>query len=139
MSNQNAPADMSQEEVGFFHRKIADLWNHIQGLPLPVQQKLALQSESETSQDIGDMIANADQMINDAIKNLPDDATMSDKEKQLQALRVTVPYHYTMGQKDETWLNDQINSIISPNVSTIKPNNPQAPQLEDGKTPPQQI
>jgi len=113
---------MTDQEQASFHGHLASLWRRIQGLPLPVRQQLGLQEEENTSQDVGDLIASAYSQIEDAIKNLPDDAQMSDKMKALQALKVTVPYHVTFGQKDEVWLNDAINKIIQgnqPNTSTV--------------------
>jgi hypothetical protein len=122
MTQQPAPNDMSDQEVQSFHGHLASLWRRIQGLPLPVRQQLGLQEEENTSQDLGDLIASAYGQIEDAIKNLPNDAQMSDKMKALEALKVTVPYHITFGQKDQVWLNDAINQIIQggqPNVSTV--------------------
>ena len=122
MAQIPAPDDMSDQEVQSFRGHLNSLWKRIQGLPLPVRQQLGLQEEKQTAQDIDDIITEAHNKIENAIDNLPDDATMSDKKKALQALAVTVPYHVTFGQKDETWLNDAINQIIQggqPNTSTV--------------------
>ncbi|MHB8545653.1 MAG: hypothetical protein ACYDAJ_02675 [Nitrosotalea sp.] len=122
MAQQPAPNDMSDQEVASFHGHLASLWRRIQGLPLPVRQQIGLQEEENTAQDLGDLIASAYSQIENAEKNLPDDAQMSDKMKALEALKVTVPYHVTFGQKDQTWINDAINQIIQggqPNTSTV--------------------
>lgn len=119
---QQPPSDMSQNEVDAFHGHLVSLWKRVQNLPLSVRQQLGLKEEENTAQTIDDLIESAHIKIENAIDNLPDDAQMSDKKKALQALSVTVPYHVSFGQKDETWINDAINAIIDeqkPNTSKV--------------------
>ena len=122
MSQTKIPSDMSQQEVNAFHSNLASLWQKVQNLPLAARQALGLSTEVNTSQTIGNLIDNAEEQIDSAINNLPDDAQMSDKKQALLALKVTVPYHFSFGQKDQVWLNSAINCIVdgkNPNTSTV--------------------
>jgi hypothetical protein len=117
---QQAPSDMPQNEIDAFHGHLASFVKRVRGLPYLVRQQLGLETEANASQDIGDLISQAedklDQAISDAEKR--DDKNTASQVASLKALKITVPYHYTLGQKDEVWLNDQINAIIgAPNIS----------------------
>ena len=122
MSNQ-PPADMSAQEIRMFHGQLFALWQRIQGLPYAIRQAMGMQAEEQSSQDIGDSISAAYDTINAQIAAAMkrDDANTATQVSALKALKVTIPYHYSLGQKDENWLNDQINQIIgTPNVSDVK-------------------
>lgn len=114
------PTDMPPKELSAFHGAIYNLWQNIQGLPYAMRQALGLQVESQSSEVVGDLIQNAYNALNAAIQAAMqrDDVNTATQVAALKALKATVPYHYSLGNKDENWLNEQINTIIGePNVS----------------------
>jgi hypothetical protein len=114
------PEDMSQEEVDAFHGHLASFVKRINGLPYHIRQALGMQTESMSSQVIGDLISQSEDRIDQEIASAEqrNDENTATQVAALKALKVTIPYHYTLGQKDEVWLNDQINAIIgTPNIS----------------------
>jgi len=119
-NNPTPPSQMSQQEIDAFHGHLASFAKRVAGLPYLVRQALGMQTEAQSSQVIGDLISQAEDRLDQAISDTEkrDDRNTAEQVEALKALKITVPYHYTLGQKDQVWLNEQINAIIgTPNIS----------------------
>jgi|SRR5579864_2509801 len=119
MSNQ-PPQDMSQNEISAFHGKLISLYRQIQGMPYHVRQALGVATEADSAKTIGDMIDQAEEQIDAQIEAAEqrDDVNTAGQVSALKALKISVPFHFSLGQKDMNWLNETINQIIGEPNST---------------------
>lgn len=81
---------------------------------------LGAQAEKETSQIVGNAIQSAYDRIEQEIEDLrqqPVTPEVNTKINNLIAMKQDVPYHFTVSQGDQEWLNERINSILGANSS----------------------